>query len=254
MPRLKPAPLIDGIDLGFRPSTYWPTVAGGGPDGEAPTDRFLPEYEDDEVDIVRVTTATATHDTFVVRARRSPRTGRILYRVRDEYGARWKSPVRASAQPLTMARLVQLLDHATCNEFETAEEGLVVGQIAFGMKFQGKSGDELRGSVDVHSTHYPCLEAYYHARLERLIAEDERRRARAVARAKRAEQRARDEALHVQHTWVQTRGQVRIYWLTPDTPTPFVRPLIVLPAPIPRSPTRGKESETDEGESGKPLE
>lgn len=75
---------------------------------------YLPDYLPHEVEIVRVTLKSTAMDVISLRARRLKH--RIAYRIVDEYGDEgffdYHLIQKTSARPLTMKRLIELIDNA----------------------------------------------------------------------------------------------------------------------------------------------
>ena len=71
---------------------------------------YLPDFEDQEVEIARVTLRSVMSDVISVRARRERRT--IFYRIVDEYGTKFEIEPETSEEPLSMEYLIQLMDLA----------------------------------------------------------------------------------------------------------------------------------------------
>lgn len=67
---------------------------------------YLPDREDEEVEIARITIASTTRDVTCVYAKRGK--NRIHYRVVDEYnGDTLNQPTRTSSKPLTLKQLTE---------------------------------------------------------------------------------------------------------------------------------------------------
>lgn len=85
---------------------------------------YLPDRQDEEVEIARITIASTTQDVTSVYAKRGK--NRIYYRVVDEYGGdTLNNPTRTSTKPLTLKQLTEfflnswnLIECLDCN-FET---------------------------------------------------------------------------------------------------------------------------------------
>jgi hypothetical protein len=82
---------------------------------------YLPDYENSEVEIARVALDSTTCDVISVRAR--PEGKRIRYRVVDEYSSDYVLEFDQSNKPLTLRKLIQLMDTVESVEFES--QGLV---------------------------------------------------------------------------------------------------------------------------------
>jgi len=126
---------------------------------------YLPDYLPGEVEIARIVHASATQDVVSVRARRRGKGRRILYRVVDEYETSIAFAPRSSAQPITLARLVALIDSIDLGgdggEGETYVERTLAGMA-------GRSLDEIVAFVTVESLFYPALQAHYGEVAERV--------------------------------------------------------------------------------------
>lgn len=119
---------------------------------------LLPDYLPGEVEIARIVLSSVTRDVYSVRARRTPGdAGRIAYRIVDEYDGGWALPRESSAEPLSMAELVELIDGARTDgaRGESLTDSL---RDACGNAESGKD------FVRVSSELYPELEAWYEER------------------------------------------------------------------------------------------
>lgn len=73
---------------------------------------YLPDPEDDEVEVARIELDSSTGDVYQVLARPGP-DGLIHYRVVDEYweeGSRHRLAIDRSERPLTLGELIELID------------------------------------------------------------------------------------------------------------------------------------------------
>ncbi len=126
---------------------------------------YLPSLLEGEVEIARVRLASTTGDVISIRAR--PRAAGIHYRVVDEYGDDWGyrfavSP-KTSAAPLTMGKLIALIDSAD-NGLVDGEERGAFGLVAPHWAYvwdQENEFEEARHFTRVRSEFYPGLEEYY---------------------------------------------------------------------------------------------
>ena len=158
-------------DLSYRPVSYWTTPSDGVALGESaptvswistrrtpfldPMQDFLPEHQPGEVEIACIALASVMGDVISIRARRWGR--RIVYRIVDEYGTRFRFRRRHSTQPLSMGGLIALIDGAT---------GHLDGAMGLTSAYRdynlvGCDADELVDFVTVTSEYYPELYAYY---------------------------------------------------------------------------------------------
>jgi hypothetical protein len=163
-----------GIDLTFRPSSYWgeqPEIEafrGDGPGrGTAPGfggGGWLPETADNEVEIARVSLQSTLGDDISIRAK--PTAGGIEHSVVDDYGTTYivKHPIRQEA--LSLAELIELMD--TVYDVDNDMIGLTdkFRDLNFG-------GGDPQGLVDyvwVRSTLYLQLGEYYDMRAQEWAA------------------------------------------------------------------------------------
>jgi hypothetical protein len=117
----------------------------------------LPDYLEDEVEIARLAnTYTVFCEVTSIRARRE--AGRIKYRIVDEYESTISCARDESERPLSLREVIDLID--------TASQGGIVG-FYFGvfedwwLRDEQSSPTEWAGSIEVSSTFYPKIGAYY---------------------------------------------------------------------------------------------
>jgi hypothetical protein len=203
------------IDLGYRPSTYWPESenreqrlshiqgkarrditrnaleSGGiselnwiGPELASESlseqDRkawgrihpsmmggeYLPQYEENEVEIARISLQSVTSDQISIRA--SSRDGEIHYSVVDEYETGYQLAIERSDEPLTLAELIKLLDQ-TSNPFNRAGGGLVRNHWEFNVEYSDP--EEAVDFVSIESAFYYELDKYYAVEANLWLAE-----------------------------------------------------------------------------------
>jgi hypothetical protein len=121
---------------------------------------YLPRMKQTEVEIARISLRSVTADQISVRARR--RGARIAYSIVDEYESEYVEydpRPRTSAAPLSMRRLVALLDGA-------CESGGAVMSHTMLLIEHVDSADELHHFTSVESDFYPELGRYYAARFD----------------------------------------------------------------------------------------
>lgn len=132
---------------------------------------YLPDYENSEVEIARVALDSTTCDVISVRAR--PEGKRIRYRVVDEYSSDYVLEFDQSNKPLTLRKLIQLMDNVESVEFES--QGLV-DHHWYSLAGEGMHDlDYCVAFASVSSEFYPQLAEYYDQKADEWIAE---RRAR----------------------------------------------------------------------------
>jgi len=154
-------------DLTFRPDTY--PVGPGGIDypniAEAPMfggGYYLPDQRPGEIEIAGIALGSTTGDVFSIRARRTP-TGRLSYRVVDEYGTKIEVRRHVRGEPLSMGELVDLIDALDIGLGEGLVTSLLDDNWGDGEAYD--SPDALRNFVVVLSDLYPELEEYYDQRV-----------------------------------------------------------------------------------------
>ena len=122
---------------------------------------YLPSMEEGEVEIVRVSLESTTNDQISIRAKR--KDGIIFYRVVGEYydeeAMRYQLPFDQSEEPLTLAKLVQLIDGSRIPD-DIYSGGLVIG--SWESTFEYDPDVELAVRfVSIESHFYPELADYY---------------------------------------------------------------------------------------------
>ncbi len=118
---------------------------------------YLPGTDAEAVEIARISLASVLGDVISVRAIKKPT--RITYAVVDEYETAFVPAVHWSREPLTLGRLIELVDE-TVDEAGDYDRGLVW---TFWLQ-QLEYTDDIRqaiGFVDVESAFYPQLADYY---------------------------------------------------------------------------------------------
>jgi len=121
---------------------------------------YLPRMKSTEVEIARISLRSVTADQISVRARR--RGARTAYSILDEYENEYVTydpRPRTSSRPLSMRRLVALLDGA-------CENGGAVMSHTMILMDHVDSAEELHHFTSVESDFYPALGRYYAARFD----------------------------------------------------------------------------------------
>lgn len=117
----------------------------------------LPDAREGEVEIARLAYTKTVHcEVTSIRARRT-KTGRVRYRVVDEYETHFVSPFVQTKEPLTLARLIELIDGTSGSSFT----GLYFGDLEFRVKNDWEKAQDLHGFIEVDSDFYPQLKEYY---------------------------------------------------------------------------------------------
>lgn len=141
----------------------------------------LPEEEPDEIEIARWWYTRTVHcEVTSLRARRS--RGMYHYEVVDEYGADFELRITRSRLPLTLRRVIQLIDSASALEYDHAPGGLIFGDLGFRLQQDGggpEACSRLLGFIAVDSDHYPELGDWYRAAIDDWLEKQEALSARA---------------------------------------------------------------------------
>jgi hypothetical protein len=159
LPDVLKEPEVDDATIQFLSSMGGPSFLGG---------EFLPEYEDGEVEIARISLASVSNDVISIRA--LPVQAGIGYRVYDEYGAEFYFSPETSEEPLTLGELIGLIDDGTCSHNEEDYGcGLAlepsVGNYFFRSSEEGTSAlerlDDALGMTTVSSEFYTAVGEHY---------------------------------------------------------------------------------------------
>ena len=130
---------------------------------------YLPELDDDEVEIARISLASTTSDQISVRARQS--NGAIHYRIVGEYeeeeSMRYGLSFDESDQPLTLTELVGLIDGA-CQPEPYCPGGILTTNWT-AMNDMGYEAWETIDFLSLSSPFYPQLDDCYQVLAERWI-------------------------------------------------------------------------------------
>jgi hypothetical protein len=122
---------------------------------------YLPNLLSNEVEIARVTMKSTTMDVISVRARKTKR--RIIYQIVNEYDGAYALTQKTSVKPLTLRRLIGLMDHAV-------DGGLVGSARSYNYK-SGATAAEIYDFETASSAFYPKLSAWYDEANEEWLAE-----------------------------------------------------------------------------------
>ena len=117
---------------------------------------YLPGYQPGEVEVARIAMESVTADVISVRAR--PAGQGIAYRVLDEYDSAFDLPFARSLRPLSLGRLIRLLDVGRLRD-PGFPLGLSLGYNQLGVKFSGYEGK--RHFTRISSEFYPKLLEHY---------------------------------------------------------------------------------------------
>jgi len=128
---------------------------------------YLPERLAGEIEIARVELASSTGDVVSLTARRRGR--RWVYTMADEYDTTFTLAKQSSAQPLTLAQIVHLLDSADGDMLDTSGHGVVMCWPESARE-NGDDPEDAAAVVSVSSEVYPELAEYYERRLATWVA------------------------------------------------------------------------------------
>jgi hypothetical protein len=128
---------------------------------------YLPTYDDDEVEIIRISLKSTTADKICVRACRQ--NGTIKYRVVDEYDTDYVLPIDHSEHPLALSELINLLEN-TDNSFDEVEGGLIRNHWLSNVDYM--EPEEAVDFVSVESVYYSEVSQYYSNEADKWLAEE----------------------------------------------------------------------------------
>ena len=156
---LDPALLQDEADKNLRVGLgrIHPSFLGG---------EYLPSYLPQEVEIARICLQSTTSDVITLRAR--PVTEGIAYRVEDEYMGVFTLPILVSAEPLTLAEVIQQFEQGRLKELDW-DGGLALGYN--NMNAEHSDFENLRHFTRIGSTIYRQLEKHFENVFEEWVRE-----------------------------------------------------------------------------------
>jgi hypothetical protein len=146
---LEPSILLDEQDDESRKrrGRIHPSFMGG---------EYLPGYRGGEVEIARIALESTTADVISLRAR--PAGQSIAYQVVDEYDSSFDLPFARSREPVSLARLIRLLDKGRLRD-PGFPLGLSLGYNQLGVWYAGYAFK--RHFTRITSEFYPQLFAHY---------------------------------------------------------------------------------------------
>lgn len=136
---------------------------------------YLPDIEENEVEIARVSLASTTSDQISIRAKKNGDT--IDYRIVGEYedtGLHYRLAFNQSKKPLTLSELVKLIDNSNIPD-DIYPYGLIIG----GWEASYDGGRDIEAAINfasVTSSFYPELQDYYTQRAQEWTEEKKRER------------------------------------------------------------------------------
>jgi hypothetical protein len=130
---------------------------------------YLPDYEEDEVEIARVSLKSTTADVISIRGRPTP--DGIGYRVVDEYETVFHCRPDISERPLTMRELIELLDKTEADDWQgTGLVSLWRDSNLEAQEYDPEYAEELVDFVTVSSEFYPQLAKWYEEEAQEWLA------------------------------------------------------------------------------------
>jgi len=119
---------------------------------------YLPDVEEESIEIARVEMRSTTFDVIRLRATRGRRS--VSYAMVDEYediGSSWTLPRARSRRPLSFGELIDVIDGASGGFNGDAFEGILYGNLDAGVL-------DIYDFIEVSSPFYPKLQRYYELR------------------------------------------------------------------------------------------
>jgi hypothetical protein len=126
---------------------------------------YLPQFEEDEIEIARIVTASVMQDVTSVRARRQGK--RIYYRVVDEHEVTFTMNRQWSLIPLSLKELIELINRSN-QRGDTMANGLVFSILDWNLHADADP-DAMRNFISVSSTFYSELGCYYDVTIARYL-------------------------------------------------------------------------------------
>jgi len=157
------------FNLNFTPDSYWNSIkedhyvpiqnsAIGGP--------FLPEKKTTVVEIANITLASTTGDIFSIRVKKTK--NKINYSIVDEYEGTFSLSIKSSQKPLSLKKMIELIDHTKMNFMDSNYTQLFGGSRASNIEEFDRttplSNEDIEGIWDfekVDSKFYPELTEWY---------------------------------------------------------------------------------------------
>ena len=154
---------LNKFDLHYIPNNYWDLK---NPSFNVPIQNsylggpFLPEKRKGEVEIVSINLASTTGDIFSISAR--PTKNRIIYDINDEYEGSYTLGLKSSQKPLTMKKIIQLIDTSQLDGSPGPDFSCVFGG-ARDWNYGEGGGDPIEywDFETVYSDFYPELNQWY---------------------------------------------------------------------------------------------
>ena len=134
---------------------------------------YLPDLEEHEIEIARISIASVTYDQVSIRAKRDG--DMICYSVIDEYSDLdmiFYPAIEKSKSPLTYGEMISLIQETPFAGYESDYAGLVMAVwMSESIVHDVKPPDQDPDFVRVTSEFYPLLGDYYEAVFENYVQE-----------------------------------------------------------------------------------
>ena len=154
---------LNEFDLNYAPKNYWdlkePNIYVpiqnsflGGP--------FLPEKKSGQVEIVSINLSSTTGDVLSISAKQTK--SKIVYEINDEYEGSFSLGIKSSQKPLTMKKIIQLIDTSELDDAPGPEFSCIFGGTR-DWNYEEGGDDPIRywDFETVHSDFYPDLNHWY---------------------------------------------------------------------------------------------
>ena len=132
---------------------------------------YLPELDEGEIEIARISLASTTSDQISVRACQDGE--RIRYRIVGEYEEdetmRQQLPFDVTDRPLSLEELMDMIEGARTSD--SAHSGGIFSSSWFMMLEVTNAPEEIVGFLSVSSAFYPEIQTSYMARAEQWLQE-----------------------------------------------------------------------------------
>ena len=116
---------------------------------------YLPAYGPGEVEIARIELKSTTSDVISVRSR--PEGDKIVYSIRDEYDTEFEVSPPSSKQPLSLHKLIGLIDRAGSDE----SLGIEFTLMNYPVEEYADDLEQVEAFTSVESTFYEQLTLHY---------------------------------------------------------------------------------------------
>ena len=121
---------------------------------------FLPKKKSGQVEIVSINLASTTGDVLSISAKQTK--SKIVYEINDEYEGSFSLGIKSSQKPLTMKKIIQLIDNSKLDDAPGPEFSCIFGG-ARDWSYEEGDDDPIRywDFETVYSDFYPDLNHWY---------------------------------------------------------------------------------------------